>query len=487
MFRNYDTNFNTNRNVLSTEMIDPQIGDYVVEALNLRFSRIVNLYENLSLTNVKFFRHREVKVLIEEIDSLISKRYGINFKHINATGFGYAVFPAPPKQYNIINRDIVNNHEETKAYLNAIGKRKSNSYKEVDDFEQHQNEVLYNWVKSVEAIDNQFRKDGITVDLKKAAITNLPKDYIAYIGVDFDILIGKANATGPELTATLMHEIGHAFTHIEYSYRTVNNTAVIVDSLKSVIDETMSYNKALRLSYVKLGGDAKGIDKTNAVTATLMVVNKYMINTRDFDTTNTHSVSDSEQLADQFAGKFGLSSELATMLTKLHKVGEDMNNAAIMEATGIIYLNILLTSLFIAGSISGAIVISAITVGIIFALAIVIESGIDLYTGGGVRGGITYDLDYRRTKRIRNEVVRQLRTTDLPKSVIKEQLSYLKVIDEELLAAKSESKEISNFAKLGRLLFKTNRDASSVKELDELVEDIMENELYIASNKLKTL
>ena len=478
---------NINNSSLSTEMINEQNGDYIVEALNVGFSKIVDLYNDLDLTSLKFFKHRDVKVTLEEIDTLLTKRFGIHFKHINGKGFGYAVFSAPPKQYNVLNRDIVDNHENTTSYLRTLGKRDNNSTDNINDYHSQEADVLYKWMKSVDAIDKQFRKDGVLVNLKKARIDNLPSEYIAYLAVDFDIMIGRARLTGSELTAVVLHEVGHAFTHIEYSYRTVNNTSVIMDSMKSVIDETMSYNKALKLSYGKLGGDIEDIEHKDVISATLMTVNKYILSTRNQNDKNAHSVTDSEQLADQFSGKFGVGSELSTSLTKLHKVGIELNNEAEFEMVAIISLQMLFAALIAIGSVSGAIVVSIAVLIVIGGIAMIITAGVDMYTGGGVRNGLVYDVDNRRHIRIRNELVRQLRSANLPKAVIKEHLAYIDTIDTHIKLAANDASTASVFAKIGRKLFSKNSDAVDAKEMEELVEDVMENELYVAANKLKIL
>lgn len=487
MFDNEKIDFNNNNSSLSTEMIAEQNGDYIVEAINIRFSRIVTLYENLSLTNLKFFKHRDVKVAMEEIDSLLHKRFGIKFKHINASGFGYAVFTAPPKQYNVINRDIVDMHDETMSYLNVMGKRDSNVSDNVEDYHSNETDVLHGWMRSVEAIDKQFRKDGITLNLAKARIDNLPSKYMVYLCVDFDLLIGRGELTGSELTAVLLHEVGHAFTHIEYSYRTVNNTAVIVDSMKSVVDESMSYNKALTLSYGKLGGNVKDVKGKDNITATIMTVNKYINSTRSINSSNTHSTTDSEQLADQFSGKFGVGGELSVALTKLHSVGVELERDAVVQTLAIVGLQTLFGMLIAVGSVSGAIVMTAGLLAVIAGVSMVIVAGVEMYNGGGVRDGIVYDTDNRRQKRIRNEVVRQLRSAKLPKGVIKDHLNYLDTIDMQIALTDSDSSTTSTFAKIGRMVFSANSEAVNIKEMEELVEDLMENEIYVSANKLKTL
>ena len=481
----YGTKALLNNSDLSTEMIKEQNGDYIVEVLNIGFRKIVKLYNDLGLTNVKFFRNRDVKVTMQEIDSALNKRFGIHFKHINATGIGYGVFTAPPKQYNILNKDITVLHSDTKDYLNAVGKRGSNAKNEVDDYASNEADVLYKWMKSVDAIDEQFRKDGISINLEKARIDNLPKDYLVYIGVDFDMLIGKAGLTGTEITAALLHEVGHAFTHIEYSYRTVNNTAVITDSLKGVVDGDMSYKKAMKLSYAKLGGDPKDVEDSNAISITLNVVDTYARATSSMDKANTHTTTDSEQLADQFSGKFGVQAELSQALGKLSVMGVELTNQYAIECIGVLYATMLFYALIATASISGAIVVSGAIIATIFGIGALLASMSEIYTAGGNRNGIVYDNDYRRQKRIRNEVVRQLRSADLPKGVIKEHISYLDIIDSEMVKTSKDS--TSTLAKIGIVLFKTNRDAADTKEVDELIEDMMENELYVSANKLKTL
>jgi len=470
--------------VLSTEMITEQVNDYVVKELTNQFTILKSYCLDNDISGKKIFTNKYTKDVLNRIDDILVARFGLKTKHIYGKGIGYGIFTAPPKSLNTINRDILDNYTNMKEYIDIVMKGKDVPADSVNDVHRDEDALIANWVKSIDSIDSTLNGKGLHIDLNKAYIKGLDKDYLLYIAADFDMLFKNVDLSPEELTSVLLHEVGHGFTHIEYSYRSVRTTSVIADAVKDITVNNGSTKKNLQLAYGKLGGTDNKISEANTMSATIMVIDSYIKSTLDLDVNNTHSATDSEQLADQFAGKFGLSGALSTSLAKMESIGLnidiDMTNEEIitlsLSTVAILILlpatTVTLYGLIIAGSIL---------------MAYIIDFIIGLWTGGDARYGVTYDDRQRRQQRIRNEMVRRLRNTKLPKDVMKQQLTSIESIDKVIANLQPYEDTLGIGERLGRILFAKNRKAIEAKELDQLIEDNMENDLHVLAAKLKII
>ena len=96
----------------------------------------------------------------------------------------------------------------------------------------------------------------------------------------------------------------------------------------------------------------------------------------------------------------------------------------------------------------------------------------------------TNDERVRRYQRIRNDIVKIIRTTDLDKDSIKNLLEDLNNVDKIIENTASEKRLIEC---LGDRIILSNSKITNFIKLEELLEDMSENNLYVASNKLRTL
>lgn len=472
---------------VSTEMIATQANDPVIEKITNCFEAIrVRMKEITFMSNLDMSKDRKVTLVLEELDKHISERFGIHFKHVLSDAMGYGIYTAPPKNYNILNPDIEDIYESTKDWFGNSNEKATDRIKY---FEKDYEAVMKKWLTSVEGLDKVLNSKGVIVDREKAKITGLPKEYVLFIVMDLKNFMEKYNQSNRNFTAITLHEIGHGFTHIENSVRTVRNTSVILEAIAdSLIKKNKSGKESLLIAYEKAYPDKKTeldlLKQKNVISVAINFSSDYLKDCVGFNPTKRASI-DSEQLADQFVSRFGLTSELAEGLTNIYDkekyallkaYGETIGTAALLSfAYGFILSNILWIGFLSAG------VSIAMTIGIII-ISSLIRS---IITVGGLLENKTYDTNKKRLMRVKADIIRQIRSYNNEPEFVKQLLADLnsttKIIDS---LPDDTDGLVDGFMKKhttkGNVL-------SEYNAIEESIEFLMENDLHVSSAKFKLL
>lgn len=475
---------------ISTEMIDYQHNDNIIPELEKHFSDLIDYYKNMSPANTSHFvNNKEVRGILDNIDEAIFKRFGFKIRHVGSNSGNYGIFTAPPLNYNVLFKENEQYYDIIKSGVYGYGIKTPT---DINTIEKDQSSVFTRLAKSMELIEKQLNTKGLKINLKTAKITGLPLDYYLFVIANFEFLIGKLNLSPIQMVAILLHEIGHGFTHIEYSYKTVVNTNIIFETVKEQVGrKNKSLKDSLILGYKKVFGN--GNDEFKNMNSTEVVINVSNIFIRDCVgmSSNPHGGTDSEQIADQFVGRFGLTAELADALKLVNADNSELKQTMLM--LGNIYLVffiyvwilVLLSGMpLYTGLVTG---LSISLVGVVyFLLATLIISIIyGLLTGGGLSVPSTYDDVKRRITRIKNELLRSIKdcefTTDEAKHIL-EQLDSLDGIINSLPDDKVNfiNSFFQKYTTKGKRLLE-------LKNIEELIEDLQANPLYASSLKLKTI
>lgn len=474
---------NDNLNV-SIEMIDPQIDDSVVVELQEQFNNLILLIADEDIKDTyQLFKNKSGLNIVNLIDSLTSNRFGINFKHLATNSNNYGVLTTPPINYNVLNNDAEMKYHDAKEWIKIfdVGTSSKDNLDNVDsdkDFVK----IVSNWANSFKSLDDQLKESTIVIDNKKAKIHGLPKTYnIAILG-DLVFLIRDIKLNSKELVAVLLHEVGHAYTHIEYSYRTVNSTMVLVDTIKdTMLKSNGGLKKALKLGYEKAFNEKMVSKSDTEVEAVINIANKYLNSTR-YISKQYHSYTDSEQIADQFSSRFGLGNELATGLTKMIGYNTELRklNCITLSLLPVaIIFSIAAMSLLLGVAY---LVIGVIVVYIFELIGDIIDS---IATAGGSKRAVTYDDNKRRIIRIRNELVRTIRLVDVDKKTMTLLIENVEEINKLLNTIPDD--KVGIIDSFFRRLSGVSDEAINSKLLEQMLEDVGENSLHIMSQKFKNL
>lgn len=475
-------NTNYYNTTLSTEMIAYQKNDYVVNALVEQFTELVETIKDIMpMDNTSIFRSSRCLTIIDRIDAIIRERFGITVKHLKCDGIGYAVYPVPPKNYNVLFGDVVEIYEAVKEATEEYdGRVRDKDSMRSADSEKNFIDMHTTIVDNIHKLDKHMYGNNIKIDLQRAKITNLPNDYFVYLNVDLFLLVVDIGMNPRELTAALLHEVGHAFTHIEYSYRGIHNTSVLLDTfLDNFRDKNKPFKESLLIAY-KATDPSINLDKLgdkNTVAVALAVFNGF-IKENTYFAGSKHSFTDSEQLADNFAGRFGMGPDLVSGLAKLHKLVK-IQGITISIVASIICIITVFMFIFAAGIMATGIGFILITGSLMGLLAIYNTLYI---TDDGVHEAV-YDNNKQRYSRIKYEMIRMIRSTEMPKDAIASSIKAIEEMDRLIASAPNPRAGMINW--IYTHFFSNGRKLAEFKQIEQFTEKLMENDLYVAANKLK--
>ena len=450
-----------NQTLVSNETISPQLNDYVGPLIEKSIQSIVDAVNGDDLTKYsKFVRSKRVKKIILELESILLNRFKYNIKMLHqSTGNASNIITGPPVN-NTISRYI----EYMSEYISSY---KPQNDVDLYDRDQHgTDEILMGRTyESMAIIEKDIESQKVVVDLAHATITGISKDYKTYVSFNWLFYI-KNNFSVKHMTAVLLHEIGHSYTNIEYVSRVAENVLVLSETLReSIREDGSSKKKAVRLAYERvIGKPAPDTASTN--TTIIMMVSE--ITKRNVDSaSDVHSVTDSEQQADNFAARFGYAKEIVEVDQKyavMFNTEQDVSTH--LENIGVVVL------------LASALLLVSTPLMIGFVILTVIEGQLNMY-------GDDYDNDARRSQRLINDMIRQLRTSDMDKADIKNTIANIESARKLLAATPIETTRVLNT--IAMYTRRDNRKIRYTKAFNELVEDTMENNLHVLGAKLKNI
>lgn len=303
-----------------------------------------------------------------------------------------------------------------------------------------------------------------TVSALESKVTGVYTDIEVTIGLGAGIFDGKF-LTAAEGAAVLLHELGHLFDYYYYLGATVTSSyamqAVLADGRFGVDKE---YTKDIII-------DAEGMlnvtfkdkdtmiknGKEGFVTA---IASECVMKTKSELDNESYDVRGFETLADQFAARHGSSMDLVTGLGKIHK---RYGNPAYLSSPLFYSLDIASVLLMTVGSI----VLPPLA--IIILLSLVPEDKI-------------YDDPKERFRRIRDQVVSALKADGIDKNSRRHLLKQLEKIDLTMAQVHERSGLLE---RLSNMLFRSK--SKSNENLQRDIEALLNNELFVASAKLKDL
>ena len=326
-------------------------------------------------------------------------------------------------------------------------------------------------------VAKKFNKEN-SVDLKNARVNGV------FAEMQNDILFGvsylfKGNfvkLTPGELTAVLLHELGHQFTFYEYLSREVTTNQVLAG-----LAETVNRRDPRRVALdIKLASDVLAVDKKHleqvaqaetgeAVAAVVLDALKYSHD--DIFSSGFYNETSAEQLADQFATRLGYGRELVTALDK------STSGLTRTNETGVFVLR-LVECVCYAVYIQLAIMSYGALFGVVFAITI---TGL---LGNPKWQNYTYDQTRTRYARIREQQIQALKNSDLPK----DEVDYLVNSTSQIAKLMENSYAYTSVINvIFNKIFSGRREAINVLELNRELEELGNNDLFIKAAQLKQI
>lgn len=323
-----------------------------------------------------------------------------------------------------------------------------------------------------------------TVNTRRAWVTGI----FAELPMDLSCptsFIYEYKLTAAEITAVILHEIGHAFTMCEMTNRVSTTNQVLAAMMHAKRHDTLEVQEyVFKEAGTLMGNDEKMFSVTEGIKSDeavfTVVINAMEKHSHSESFTGHYDVVSCEQMADQFVSRMGYGRALVIALdkavtTKSDKDPNARHRSQIID-TVMAFLKdggAMLTWVFFGPL--GLLIAGTYTLAMIAFLT---------RPKGEMYRDHTYDSARVRYLRIREDLLNRIKDKKIPPAQVKEHLNDLKEIDKYVDALlKKESKNYWEIA--SNFIFKKNKQALDARELQRQLEELASNDLYRAAAQLR--
>lgn len=330
------------------------------------------------------------------------------------------------------------------------------------------NQTLKNLMKERQKTLRKIHNKTGFVNTKLAKVGGYLSEVRHFLIIDF-VKFKRAKFTAEELCAIVLHELGHAFDGLEEHYRTDTTNRAILDIL---VD--LHHNKTDKAIYryrntftrheydrAQLSNNQERQDFCGELAKHITTQVDSQLQNGKYDQTNF------ENMADTFAARFGMAEHLSSALLKLYKgSGRVQDNSATIRATMVTVDLLTMACVFLLLPVYGFIIY---TVMVSYLLRISASQ-------------MTYDEPLIRLRRIRNTMVNAIKDERMSGEVVKDVLAQIEFI-EAALANNSQYKSL--LEDVGDWLYSDAREDRHYIDLQQMIENQLNNRLYIQSAQLR--
>jgi len=327
------------------------------------------------------------------------------------------------------------------------------------------NEFWRNAVNSNDGLALINKAEGAvrgTVNTRTGKVTGIFTELKGKIHLNKTLFSGK-KFEADEIAAITLHEVGHLFTYFEYITRSVTTNQVLAGVAKALdqsgtIEEReavlISAKQALKLSDL----DTKELAKsTNKKVVEIVIITNAARKAESELGSNVYDFSSWEMLADQYASRYGAYRPLVTALAKYYK---GVYNIAFRGTVGYIVME----------------VVKLITIlsPVLFIVLVAMDG-----SGDG-----TYDVPGARFKRVRNQIVENLKDKKLSKDDHERLMADIAAID-EILSQMNSRRQV--FGLLYDSLVPSGRKAYRQEKQQQELEKLAMNDLFVKAAELRQM
>lgn len=268
-----------------------------------------------------------------------------------------------------------------------------------------------------------------------------------------------------EIAAITLHEIGHLVVYYVYITRTVTTNQALAGMSQSLLSANSIEEREAVLITVATAMKLKDLDtkslakSTNKKVTEVVVISSIIRQTESELGSNVYDFSTWEYLADQYAARMGAGRHLATSLAKIY--------------SGMWNISFRSTPAYLAWE----------AVKIVMLFTPLIEIALVLIMMDGSGDG-TYDRPGARIKRVRNQIVENLKLKKITEDDRERLNADLKTID-EVLDKINDRRQV--FGVIWDTIVPSARKAYNQEKLQKQLENIAANDLFIKASELKQL
>lgn len=327
-----------------------------------------------------------------------------------------------------------------------------------------------------------------TVNAQTAKVTGWFSEQKVPLFINFKKLFKDFKMTVPEVTAIILHELGHDFEGIFYSANINTTNQVLAEVARHISDSDRGgdvkyiYNRLRAVNPAMTMDIAEGLSSKNRVVMNMALYRLVVGTTNSLMSNHVYDRTNFESTADQFASRFGYANALVSSLEKLEKYGGSEYQQSQEIFKGSIILMTLFGFWFILGA---AMVFSLPGIGLVLGPLAMYICGIVIYAAYGTQRAsqkdMTYDNIRDRYLRLRSQLVEFIKNQDLDRSVRERTLKQITDID---LIISEKKVFVSFLEKFNNKFFPSDRRAVIGIEFQQESERMIANDLFISASKL---
>lgn len=319
-----------------------------------------------------------------------------------------------------------------------------------------------------------------SVDLEHATVSGIFSEYEHHFHLNLYVLFVTFNMTVPQVAAIMFHELGHAFTWYEFSDRLMTTNRILSEIAFEKESDPKKREYVLRELSKEWGMDIKDMEdiqeEDNRVIFGFRLFKKFVKVVESQLKNGKYDETSSEQLADNFAAKFGYGREIIDALEHFYPGSPEKSKFGYFAAFVFSFIaeEAFMTAMLIKSIIMAPMLIPLVLFMIFLIILLAGEDGQDR----------TYDRLKIRYKRIRDQYVEMIEKVNLPKDelvgVIAD-IHHMDAIIKETMIYRGPTELIANF------IWAPHRSAKESILLQQLLEDLAHNDLFVKGAELKTL
>lgn len=431
---------------ISVESIDFQMSSSFGKELESVFQSLID--ENISEDEYQTSHHKK------NIEAIVFKQTGLKIALRLKTDYDCVFLPTLNKNHIFYN-DL---------------------YKDL--FDKQDNSKIFEKIKNI--------KDKHTVNLKTAKVTGIFSELVNELHVDFFAANKIMKYTAGQITAILLHEVGHLFTYFEYITRQHTTNQVLSTVLKSVINKDSIKEKEFVFEQAgNILGNKKDLltelvnqDDTRVITS--VIFKKTIEIAKSELGTESYDYSACEQLADQFVTRFGYGRELIEGLDIDHTKYWNSPEKSIQAQRQAAWAQISTTVIFLTFATLSGIAAAFVAFGFFSFLSVLSFITSSMGAGAGSKD-YTYDILKTRYLRVREQFIQRLKDKKIDKDEVKLILSSLEQIDAII---KNTHEFRGPLDKMCDYIFSKDKSARASVELQRDLESLAMNDFFIKSKEL---
>ena len=333
------------------------------------------------------------------------------------------------------------------------------------------------------------------IDLAKAKISGRYSEYEHVLYVNYDDFFSEDMLTPGQATGITLHEIGHAFYNISHSDRWHSSNQILADLALTTVGKKNTDRTHIYREIEKYNDKIKKEEIDKMMTGDPIVAgyiwHKYIaegnFNTNGASTTvSTYDQTSCEQMADNFAARFGYGREVISGLEAVHKVYGSFNHSWYMAAWGMI-LEYAIIGAFNAVAIAMIMAAFSVATGgavlLIYGIMIYIFTTAYVLSTGEAKRDYTYDELKFRYKRIRDQMVNRLKDKALDKAIVKKIIGDIAYTDNVI---KGIYEDWSIYRVILNRVIPSNRAAKNAIEDEQLLETLAANAMFMKAAQIRT-